>query len=124
LHDTQLNRPCGVFPAKNFRVFAPVIVPSVPISGSKTSPSPDGYPSQAMARFQVARPEDLRPPATLRTARSAARRMSLRRGPREPLDMPDGDCFTFAEDAGLIRFLEDLGDSITKGQVIAKKIAG
>ncbi len=35
------------------------------------------------------------------------------------LDMPDGDCFTFAEDAGLIRFLADLGDRVTKGQVIA-----
>ena len=35
------------------------------------------------------------------------------------LDMPDGDCFTFAEDAGLIRFCADLGDSVAKGQLIA-----
>lgn len=35
------------------------------------------------------------------------------------LDMPDGDCFTFAEDAGLIRFTADLGDHVEKGQVIA-----
>ncbi|MFZ0097533.1 MAG: hypothetical protein WAK98_03545 [Gemmobacter sp.] len=50
--------------------------------------------------------------------------MSLRQGPREPLDTPGGDCFTIAEDAGLIRLLADLGDSVTKGQVIAKEIAG
>jgi N-alpha-acetyl-L-2,4-diaminobutyrate deacetylase len=35
------------------------------------------------------------------------------------LDMPDSDCFTFSEDAGLIRFLADLGDRVTNGQVIA-----
>lgn len=35
------------------------------------------------------------------------------------LDMPDGDCFVFSEDAGLIRFLADLGDRVTEGQVIA-----
>lgn len=35
------------------------------------------------------------------------------------LDMPDGDCFTFAEDGGLIRFLADLGDRVEQGQVIA-----
>lgn len=36
------------------------------------------------------------------------------------LDMPDGDCFTFAEDGGLIEFLADLGDEVTKGQPIAR----
>ncbi|NEX45593.1 N(2)-acetyl-L-2,4-diaminobutanoate deacetylase DoeB [Pseudotabrizicola algicola] len=35
------------------------------------------------------------------------------------LDMPDGSCFTFAEDAGLIRFCADLGDRVAKGQVVA-----
>ena len=35
------------------------------------------------------------------------------------LDMPDGDCFTFSEDAGLIRFCADLGDTLTKGQTVA-----
>lgn len=35
------------------------------------------------------------------------------------LDMPDGDCFTFSEDAGLIRFCADLGDTLTKGQAVA-----
>jgi N2-acetyl-L-2,4-diaminobutanoate deacetylase len=39
--------------------------------------------------------------------------------PTQWLDMPDGDCFTFAEDAGLIRFCADLGDSVQKGQTIA-----
>ncbi|MFN3845582.1 MAG: N(2)-acetyl-L-2,4-diaminobutanoate deacetylase DoeB [Paracoccaceae bacterium] len=35
------------------------------------------------------------------------------------LDMPDGDCFTFAEDAGLIRFCADLGDRMAEGDLIA-----
>lgn len=35
------------------------------------------------------------------------------------LDMPDDDCFTFAEDAGLIQFRVDLGDSVERGDVIA-----
>ena len=39
--------------------------------------------------------------------------------PTQWLDMPDGDCFTFAEDAGLIRFLADLGDRVENGQTIA-----
>ena len=36
------------------------------------------------------------------------------------LDMPDGDCFTFAEDGGLIAFLADLGDRLERGQPIAR----
>lgn len=39
--------------------------------------------------------------------------------PTQWLDMPDGDCFSFAEDFGLIRFCANLGDVIEKGQVIA-----
>ena len=39
--------------------------------------------------------------------------------PTRWLDMPDGTCFTFAEDAGLIRFCFDLGDRVEKGQTIA-----
>lgn len=39
--------------------------------------------------------------------------------PTQWLDMPDGDCFTFAEDAGLVRFCADLGERVDKGQVIA-----
>ncbi len=39
--------------------------------------------------------------------------------PTQWLDMPDGDCFTFSQDAGLIRFCADLGDKVEKGQVIA-----
>lgn len=35
------------------------------------------------------------------------------------LDMPDGDCFTFSEDQGLIRFCADLGDTVSKGQTVA-----
>lgn len=40
--------------------------------------------------------------------------------PSQWLDMPDGDCFTFAEDGGLITFLADLGDVVTQGQPIAR----
>ncbi|MCE2517078.1 MAG: N(2)-acetyl-L-2,4-diaminobutanoate deacetylase DoeB [Alphaproteobacteria bacterium] len=36
------------------------------------------------------------------------------------LDMPDGDCFTFAEDNGMIEPLVDLGEPVQKGQVILK----
>jgi N-alpha-acetyl-L-2,4-diaminobutyrate deacetylase len=39
--------------------------------------------------------------------------------PTQWLDMPDADCFTFAEDGGLIRFLADLGERVDKGQPIA-----
>ncbi|MEF3049173.1 N(2)-acetyl-L-2,4-diaminobutanoate deacetylase DoeB [Pseudotabrizicola sp. L79] len=39
--------------------------------------------------------------------------------PTEWLDMPDGACFTFAQDAGLIRFCADLGDWVEQGQTIA-----
>ncbi len=40
--------------------------------------------------------------------------------PTQWLDMPDADCFTFAEDAGLIQFLADLGDRVEAGQPIAR----
>ncbi|MBK4217147.1 N-alpha-acetyl diaminobutyric acid deacetylase DoeB [Paracoccus caeni] len=40
--------------------------------------------------------------------------------PTRWLDMPDADCFTFAEDGGLITFLADLGDAVAKGQPIAR----
>ncbi len=36
------------------------------------------------------------------------------------LDMPDGDCFAFAEDGGMIEPLVDLGDTVFKGQVVAR----
>ncbi len=39
--------------------------------------------------------------------------------PTQWLDMPDADCFTFSEDAGLIRFCCDLGDRVEKDQTIA-----
>jgi N-alpha-acetyl-L-2,4-diaminobutyrate deacetylase len=40
--------------------------------------------------------------------------------PTQWLDMPDGDCFTFAEDAGLIEPLVDMGEEVVKGQVLAR----
>jgi N-alpha-acetyl-L-2,4-diaminobutyrate deacetylase len=43
--------------------------------------------------------------------------------PRQPstmLDMPDGDCFTFSEQDGLIEPCVDLGDKVAKGDVIAR----
>ena len=41
-------------------------------------------------------------------------------GPSIMLDMPDGDCFVFSDDAGLFEPLVDLGDTVTKGQPIAR----
>ncbi|RDL47250.1 N-alpha-acetyl-L-2,4-diaminobutyric acid deacetylase [Ensifer sp. M14] len=36
------------------------------------------------------------------------------------LDMPDGNCFSFAEDAGLIEPLVDMGESVVTGQAVAR----
>lgn len=36
------------------------------------------------------------------------------------LDMPDGDCFSFAEDGGLIEPLRDLGDAVRTGEPMAR----
>lgn len=36
------------------------------------------------------------------------------------LDMPDGDCFSFAMEDGLIETMVDLGGAVTKGMVIAR----
>ncbi|WP_457588000.1 N(2)-acetyl-L-2,4-diaminobutanoate deacetylase DoeB [Ensifer canadensis] len=36
------------------------------------------------------------------------------------LDMPDGNCFSFAEDAGLIEPLVDMGESVITGQAVAR----
>jgi N-alpha-acetyl-L-2,4-diaminobutyrate deacetylase len=35
------------------------------------------------------------------------------------LAMPDGDCFSFAEDGGLIEFVKDLGDDLCSGETVA-----
>jgi N-alpha-acetyl-L-2,4-diaminobutyrate deacetylase len=42
------------------------------------------------------------------------------RQPTEWLDMPDGDCFSFAEDDGMIETMVDLGGEVRKGDVIAR----
>jgi N2-acetyl-L-2,4-diaminobutanoate deacetylase len=36
------------------------------------------------------------------------------------LDMPSSDCFTFAQDDGLVAFARDLGDPVTAGDVVAR----
>ncbi len=36
------------------------------------------------------------------------------------LDMPDGDCFSFAEEGGLIEPLVDLGETVVKNQAVAR----
>jgi N-alpha-acetyl-L-2,4-diaminobutyrate deacetylase len=41
-------------------------------------------------------------------------------GPSIDLDMPDGDCYVFSEHDGLIEPVVDLGESVTKGQVVAR----
>ncbi|WP_018238619.1 N(2)-acetyl-L-2,4-diaminobutanoate deacetylase DoeB [Ensifer sp. BR816] len=38
----------------------------------------------------------------------------------EWLDMPDGDCFSFAEEPGLVEFLADLGEPVQRGSMIAR----
>lgn len=41
-------------------------------------------------------------------------------GPTRWLDMPSGDCFSFAEDDGMIEPMVDLGETVEGGQVIAR----
>ncbi|WP_422040812.1 N(2)-acetyl-L-2,4-diaminobutanoate deacetylase DoeB [Roseibium sp.] len=36
------------------------------------------------------------------------------------LDMPDGDCFVFSESGGMIEPLVDLGETVSKGDVVAR----
>lgn len=40
--------------------------------------------------------------------------------PTQWIDMPDADCFTFAEDGGLIEFCADLGEKVEQGQTVAR----
>jgi N-alpha-acetyl-L-2,4-diaminobutyrate deacetylase len=40
--------------------------------------------------------------------------------PTRWLDMPSGDCFSFAEDDGMIETMVDLGESVGKGAVVAR----
>lgn len=69
--------------------------------------------------------------ATARTAgiaKRGARNVLIKAGilkgsveaqPTAWLDMPDGDCFSFAEDGGLIEFVKDLGDGLRKDETVA-----
>ncbi len=41
-------------------------------------------------------------------------------GPTKRLGQPDGECFTFAESDGLIEPTRDLGDPVTRGDVVAR----
>lgn len=40
--------------------------------------------------------------------------------PTQWLDMPSSDCFSFAEDDGMVETLMDLGEKVTEGDVIAR----
>lgn len=40
--------------------------------------------------------------------------------PTKWLDMPDGDCFSFSEESGMIEPLVDMGEAVAKGQVLAR----
>lgn len=40
--------------------------------------------------------------------------------PTIQLDMPDDRCFVFAQTAGLVEYLVDMGDAVAKGQAIAR----
>jgi N-alpha-acetyl-L-2,4-diaminobutyrate deacetylase len=39
--------------------------------------------------------------------------------PTQWLDMPSGDCFSFAEEGGMVETLVDLGDPVKEGDVVA-----
>lgn len=59
-----------------------------------------------------------------RGARNVLVKAGILKGAAEPasiawLDMPDGDCFSFAEDGGLIEFVKDLGDDLRMGETVA-----
>lgn len=47
-------------------------------------------------------------------------RGELERTQTVELDMPDEHCFVFAQDAGLVEYLLDLGDPVSEGQMIAR----
>jgi N-alpha-acetyl-L-2,4-diaminobutyrate deacetylase len=40
--------------------------------------------------------------------------------PTRWLDMPSKDCFGFSDEDGLVEFLKDLGDPVTKGEIVAR----
>ncbi|WP_274630087.1 N(2)-acetyl-L-2,4-diaminobutanoate deacetylase DoeB [Arvimicrobium flavum] len=44
----------------------------------------------------------------------------VERRPTRWLDMPSGDCFSFAEDDGMIETMVDLGEPVEEGQVVAR----
>ncbi len=67
--------------------------------------------------------------ATVAVARRGVRNVLAHLGiidsPPEPartswLDMPSGDCFTFAEDEGLLEPMVDLGEPVAAGDVVAR----
>ena len=45
---------------------------------------------------------------------------SVNAGPTTWLDMPNGDCFSFAEEDGVVEFLSDLGDNVAAGAAVAR----
>jgi N-alpha-acetyl-L-2,4-diaminobutyrate deacetylase len=45
---------------------------------------------------------------------------NLERSPSQMLDMPSDDCFTFSQHDGLVEPCLDLGQTVRKGNVIAK----
>jgi N2-acetyl-L-2,4-diaminobutanoate deacetylase len=52
-------------------------------------------------------------------AKAGILKVSAEVAPTQWLDMPDGDCLCFAEDAGLIEPRFDLGDAVKKGEAVA-----
>jgi N-alpha-acetyl-L-2,4-diaminobutyrate deacetylase len=45
---------------------------------------------------------------------------AVEKQPTKWLDMPSGDCFSFAEEDGMIETMIDLGEKVKKGEVIAR----
>ncbi|MEM5470229.1 N(2)-acetyl-L-2,4-diaminobutanoate deacetylase DoeB [Hoeflea sp. AS60] len=44
----------------------------------------------------------------------------LETAPSLMLDMPDGDCFVFSQDDGMIEPVKDLGDEVSEGEIVAR----
>ncbi|MER9409506.1 N(2)-acetyl-L-2,4-diaminobutanoate deacetylase DoeB [Mesorhizobium sp. M0589] len=45
---------------------------------------------------------------------------AVEKSPTQWLDMPSGDCFSFAEDDGMIETMVDLGEPVKEGSVLAR----
>lgn len=68
-------------------------------------------------------------PRTVAVARKGIRNLLIHAGimtgevsldPTQQLDMPDGNCFLFSQQAGIIEYLVELGEQVATGQPVAR----